>query len=133
MPMYVFWDDADHSIIRTESEGRWTWDEYHVALDQILKMIQTVDHRVDLINLPRPDALPPTGNPQPHYERALRMLPPNVGVNIIISQSLMGRMLVSLWSKMPGNKLGSAIKLVENLEAAHAFIAQDRAKTPPVE
>jgi hypothetical protein len=34
----VSWDDDPKSMIRCQAEGRWTWDDYHRALDQVVTM-----------------------------------------------------------------------------------------------
>jgi hypothetical protein len=50
MPLRVYWESPEKTIIRCDSTGRWTWDEYHYAVNDIVALMATVTHRVYLIN-----------------------------------------------------------------------------------
>jgi hypothetical protein len=127
MPLCVFWDDPEKTILRCESEGRWTWEEYHAALEQVRDMISSVDHRVDLINGERPGAIMPSGSVLTHFQRASKILPPNLGANVIVIKSSMARTMAAVFSKMPGNNIDK-VKLTNSLEDAYTFIRRERAK-----
>lgn len=110
--------------------GKWTWAEYHTALDQICQMVRSVDHRVDLISIGTPDSAMPKGSPQPHFERAMKILPDNVGLNITVTGSKLATVMISIWRKLPGGKkLSEAVVLVATEENAYAIVAQDRAQS----
>jgi hypothetical protein len=129
MPLHISWDNDEKTIIRCEGEGKWTWDDYHDALNQVMDMAKTVSNRVDLIIVQKPGSITPRGSGQPHYERALKIRPDNFGMNVVITQSTLARTMVDIWSKVPGNKLAGQIKLVASLEDAYAVIDQEQAKT----
>ncbi len=49
MPISVTWDNPEHTVIHFTFDEHWTWDEYHVAASRISRMLEGVNHRVDLI------------------------------------------------------------------------------------
>ncbi|MEZ4669285.1 MAG: hypothetical protein R3E39_15375 [Anaerolineae bacterium] len=127
MPLHVFWDNEEKNIIRCESEGKWTWREYHHALDEIVGMVNAVDYRVDLINSQREGSTMPPGSPIPHFKRAAQAMPPNFAMNIVVISSHVVRVMASVMSRMPNNDMDS-IEMVVSLQDAYALIARDRAK-----
>src|SRR5215813_9922042 len=99
MPINVFWDDDAKTIIRSEGEGAWTWEEFHQGLAKIVEMMNSVPHRVDLIHASRPDSRRPSGSGMPHYQRAARLMPPNAGMSIFVTSNAFGRAIVNIFSR----------------------------------
>ncbi len=128
MPLHVFWDDIEKTIIRCESEGKWTWDEYHKALDQVREMLVEADYRVDLINVERPGATMPSGSPLTHFQRAAKIMPANLGINVVVVTSSLARIMASVLGKMPGNNMDKIV-LVDSVEAAYTLIQRNREKS----
>jgi hypothetical protein len=132
MTIHVLWDDAAKTIIRSESEGQWTWEEYHESLARIVEMVRSVDHRVDLIQLRRPGSTPPSSSGMPHYQRAMRILPENTGLNVIINTNTIARSVANIFTRLYGRRTRGAIVLVGSLDEAHKVITADRAKAASV-
>lgn len=133
MPMYVFWGDEEQTILCSESSGKWTWEEYHEALEEVVRLAKSVPHRVDLINLQGSNAKRmPAGSPIANFERAQRLLPTNIGLNIVVTDSGIARMMVATWQRLPGVTLGKSVQLVGTIEEAYALIAKDRGDFEPV-
>ena len=130
MPLHVSWGDTEKTIICCESEGKWTWDEYHAALDQIVVMMQSVNYRVDLINIEGAGSSMPSGSPQPLFSRAIKVLPANLGKKVQVIKSTLARTIASVMTKVPNSNMNN-LKMVATLEEAYAFIADDRAKGNP--
>lgn len=127
MPLSVYWDNDEQTIIRCDSAGKWTWDEYHMALDEVAALARSVNHRVDLISIGTPDSAMPKGSPQPHFERAVQVLPDNVGLNITVTGSRLAAVMINIWKKLPGGKkLTDAVELVATEEEAYNIVAKDR-------
>jgi hypothetical protein len=125
--MHAFWENEERSIIRCKGEGRWTWEEYHAVLNDIVAMMGTVTHRVDLIVVEGAGSVMPPGSPRPHFQHATKMYPPNAGASVIVVKSALATAMATLWSKIPGSMMGN-VKLVRSLDEAYTFIARDRAK-----
>ena len=111
-----------------EGGGKWTWDEYHTTLNHIMAMIRSVSHRVDLINVEHPGSSMPPGSPQPHFQRAAKLFPPNMGFNIVVTNSLLGKAIGALMTRLPGNLMGK-VKMVGSLDEAYALIQRESAKS----
>src|SRR5262249_26247560 len=126
----VFWDNEDKTIIRSEGEGSWTWEEFHQALQEIVEMVKTVDHRVDLVHNHKPDSRRPQGSGMPHFQRAIRIMPPNVELNIFVNTNAFGRAIVSIFTRVYSTQ-GSRFVMVGSLEEAYALIQKDREQGVP--
>jgi hypothetical protein len=123
----MVWDDEQHTIVRCEGEGKWTWEEYHDTLGQIVEAVQQVDHRVDLI-ITRQEgtASSPPGSPMPHFQRAMRVMPQNVRLMILINTNSFGRALVTMFSRIFASRQQPQLVVVGSLEEARARIAAHR-------
>jgi hypothetical protein len=128
MTIHVLWDDEAKTIIRSESEGNWTWEEYHESLSQIVQMVQSVNHRVDLIHRRLPGSVRPPSSGMAHYQRAMRILPENTGLNVVINTNTIARSVANIFTRLYGRRTRGAIVLVGSLEEAYKLIAADRAK-----
>lgn len=51
MPVEAHWDNDAHTVIRYEVYGHWTVEEFWVAYEQGRAMINSVEHRVDFIQI----------------------------------------------------------------------------------
>jgi hypothetical protein len=49
MAIQVGWQDENKRIIRCAVSGRWTWDELQTALGKTIKLMDSVDHKVDFV------------------------------------------------------------------------------------
>jgi hypothetical protein len=128
MPSHVFWDNDEKTVIRNEAEGRWTWEEYHEGVDRIVTMMHSIPYRVDLITVSMPNAVMPKGSVVPHFQRALRLLPANTGLLIVVNKDPISRGLAKFFTSLPGSSKQRKSIFAAHLEEARALIAKDRAK-----
>lgn len=49
MGIQVGWQDEGKRVIRCAVSGRWTWDELQIALNKTIKLMDSVEHKVDFI------------------------------------------------------------------------------------
>lgn len=122
MPVTVEWDNPEHTILRTESHGHWTWDEYHHAVDQALVMIKGVDHPVDLINMRAIDAITPPGNALPHLRRVMRDLPDNHRLTIMVNPNMQSKLMVGIFKRLVP-VFTRTFQMVPSLQEARELIA----------
>lgn len=100
MSVHFIWEDDAKTIARCTGEGQWTWEEYHTALDQIVEDFKLADQRVDLIINREASSSMPSGSPMPHFQRAMRIMPRNVGLVVLINTNAFARALVSMFSRI---------------------------------
>ncbi|HEX2619238.1 MAG TPA: hypothetical protein VHL11_03795 [Phototrophicaceae bacterium] len=128
MPAQVDWDNQEHTAIRTELSGKWTWEEYHTAIDQAVSLMKSVQHPVDMINMMQPDAVEPGGNPIPHIQRAMRAFPSNHRLTVNVGSTGRGVALQRIFRQMfPW--LNRRFFNVATMEEAHKIIAQTSTDT----
>ena len=129
MTVTMAWDDADKTIMLCNSQGRWTWEEYHETLSRIVEFFKETDNRVDLIITRDPQASMPSGSPMPHFQRAMRVMPPNVGLVALVNTNGFARALVSMFTKLFATTDTATLIIVGSHEEARTKIAAHRAKT----
>lgn len=131
MPIHLSWDDTNKTLLLVESSGKWTWEDYHGALSHMAEMIRSENHRVDIITFSRADSVRPSGSALPHYQSALRVLPSNTGLHVIISTSAIARSIVSIFLRLNSKRTSGMVVLAGSLEDARKLISQDRTKNLP--
>lgn len=123
MPYQIEWDNDEHTVIRTEMYGKWTWEEYHQLIDESVQLMKAVNHPVDLITLMRGDTVSPGGNFIPHIQRAMRAYPPNHRLTINVRAVRQGISLEKIFRQLfPW--LNRRFFTVGTLEEARTIIKQ---------
>ncbi len=129
MPLKVEWLDTQKTIMGCTGQGTWTWDAYHEALDNIANQFKATQHRVDLVIMSEPGAIVPKGSSMPHYQRAMRIMPSNLGLLVLVTTNTFARTIVSIFTKVYPNNDKVKMVMVASLSEARIRIANDRMKT----
>jgi len=129
MPLKVEWLDTQKTIMGCTGQGIWTWGAYHEALDNIANQFKATQHRVDLVIMSEPGAIVPKGSSMPHYQRAMRIMPSNLGLLLCCSTNTFARTIVSIFTKVYPNNDKVKMVMVASLSEARIRIANDRMKT----
>jgi len=132
LPIRVYWEDADQTIVRYDFEGKWTWDELYTAYYEAIAMETSVTQRVDIILDMRKSGAIPT-NALLHMKNFSEKQPPNVGLSIFVTTNAFVTALYGTAIKFYA-KIAFYFRLVKTLEQAHAMIADVRralAEQPP--
>ena len=128
MPLKVEWLDTQKTIMGCTGQGTWTWGAYHEALDDIANQFKATQHRVDLIIMSAPGSIVPKGSSMPHYQRAMRIMPPNLGLLVMVTSHTFARTIVSIFTKVYPNKDNVKLVMVPTLSEARIRIMNDRMK-----
>ncbi len=128
MPLKVEWLDTQKTIMGCTGEGTWTWDAYHEALDDIANQFKATQHRVDLVIMSAPGAIVPKGSSMPHYQRAMRIMPTNLGLLVLVTTNTFARTIVSIFTKVYPNNDKVKMVMVASLNEARVRIESDRMK-----
>lgn len=121
MPIEVKWDEENKTIIRTNFIGKWMWDDYDTAVDQVIELANRVKDRVDMISdLREADPFPP-GDASPHVMRFRSNVPDNFGILVVISSDVFTRKVVETANKNTRSRNKSII--TTNLDDAKRLIA----------
>ena len=125
MGIQVEWDNAEKTIIRHIYEGMWTIDDYYGLIDENFRQIDSVDHRVDIIN----DLRNMTGMPHnmaPAVRYAARKAHEREGINVMVSSPRYVQMLVDAIDRAVGKP--TQVIYTGTMEEAREIIAKSRAE-----
>ena len=126
MPLKVEWLDTQKTVMGCTGQGVWTWGEYHAALDDIASQFKATQKRVDLVIMSAPGAIVPKGSSMPHYQRAMRIMPDNLGLLMMVTTNMFARTIVSIFTKVYPNTDNVKMVMVASLNDAKTRIASDR-------
>ncbi len=128
----IFWRDAEHTILCTEYDGAWTWDDFHNSVNESVRMMEQVDHRVDLIVAPSTKSVMPHGSASPHFKWAIQTLPPNFGLQVIVTRNKFSRSIATIFSKLFSSKTyHDRMFFAANMDEAYTLIMKDRETNRP--
>jgi hypothetical protein len=122
MTVQTSWDNEDHTIIRTEFVGAWTWEEAHQAVDQMVALIESVDYTVHTIV----DVTNSSRVPSLAFKEVRSLLSrrhPRAGVSMIVGANFM---TASLWKTIAQTYawlINGNYHFADTLEEARARIA----------
>ncbi len=125
MSITVEWDNPEKTIVRVTFAGRWTWAEfYEFVTKQVQPLIRTVDHTVDVISDFRDSGPLPLGPAITYANNVMKSYPPNAGIMVIVSNSLLIKTLVNVFSSAFKSGIGAKTFAVTSLEEAYHLIRQ---------
>lgn len=128
MGIRIVWDDEEKTIIRHIYESVWTVGDYYALIDENYRQIDSVNHRVDIINDLRAMTSVPR-NMVPAIQYAARKAHPNEGINVMVASPTYVKLLVQAINEA----IGEATQVIHTrtLEEAYAIIARHRAADQP--
>jgi len=85
MPVSVRWEDDEKTIARWEFAGSWTWDDYYATLEQSNQMLESVNHKVNLLIITIDTAIVPSGLTAQFKQ--ISRFHSNVGIAVIVVTS----------------------------------------------
>lgn len=127
MGIRIEWDDEAKTIIRHIYDGIWKLEDYYKLIDENYRQIDSVNHRVDIINdLRNMVGVPPGMATAIRY--AARKAHSNEGINVIVASPKFVQILVDATNKAIGDF--TEVVHAPTLEAAREIIARHRAEHP---
>jgi hypothetical protein len=127
MSVKVVWDDEQHTALRYDLEGRWTWDEFYAAFNEGKAMMEGSAHTVHFIlnamdNLSK-GYVPPGA--LSHVASLNRNAPPNAGITVAVGGNTLGKIFHGMIARIYP-KIAKRYAFADSLEEARAMIAQRR-------
>jgi len=125
MAINVVWDDDLQTILRWDFEQDWTWEDFHAAFDQSVKIAGSKKERVDVIPyLAQSKLVPP--NTLMQFNRVSRLSPPNTNLIVITGGTTLVNAMISMFRSV---YRVNTWRTAATLEDARAIITQDRARS----
>ncbi len=123
MGIHIQWDSPDKRIILAQFDERWTWDEYHAGIEQIVEMIEGVPHSVSLINTLADGRFLPFGALS-QVIRGYRRVPENMDWIVIVGAHRFFRLFIRSLQRIAPNSPAKTIRFAQSLIEARDFITQ---------
>lgn len=126
MPIHVQIDSRMPNLVIDRMEGRWSWDEFHAAWDEIIGLSKGFGgERWDVVSIGYDLVLPP-GDPIKHAQAEFRRAMLNkMGTNAVVTESGLFRTL-SKMGLMIFPEFRSLLQVAPNEESALRLITMDR-------
>lgn len=127
MAVQINWGNEQKTFTVFEFIGSWTWEEYYAARDAGVKMVNTVDHTVNIIvDISQSSVFPQ--NMLTHFRSSVNQAPRPFDLCVIVSQSRFIEALVNVLSRL---KLMTKFRLVKTREEAIKILAEHDAARQP--
>jgi hypothetical protein len=127
------WDDEAHTIMRVTYRPGWTWDDLEGNLSIEEKMLDSVDHRIDVIADFRGTRLPPGAISRlPKIAQSPPYTHRNSGSVVMVGSPAFMEEVVGLYKRLYGQ--AARLTMVKDLDEARALIAnlrREREAAPP--
>ncbi|NDJ77945.1 MAG: hypothetical protein GYB65_16975 [Chloroflexi bacterium] len=115
------WDNEQKTAIRVTYQPGWTWDDVEHNMTVELELLESVSHRVDVIEDFRGTRLPPGAVRQlPKIAESPPYTHPNSGLVIMVGDVTFLDKLVAIYKSVYGR--AQKLHTQPDLDAARAFI-----------
>ena len=120
------WDNEQKTIIRHVFQRGWGWTDFHQALEEASTMMNTVDHRVDVILDFRDASIIPSGAITQVKKAYSNPKHPNVGTTVVIGANNFMQALVQVGTKLsPGTLQNWDVVFANTLDEAYSQLAKN--------
>ena len=128
MGVIVRWYDDDKKIIYYEFTGKWTWEEFEPAYDETIRMMDSVDYKIDFILLLNTDHIPPGAIQR--IKRAADYNHPNMGLAVYVGLHPMIVPLGKIFLKLyPKSAQYYPVDFARTIAEAEAILAERQMKS----
>jgi hypothetical protein len=121
------WDDDEKTILRVTYHFGWSWDDLEGNLTIEEELLDSVDHKVDVIADFRGTQLPPGAISRlPKIAQSPPYTHPNSGAMVMVGSPAFMKEVVGVYKRVYGQ--AAKLTMVSDLDEARALIAQKRAE-----
>ncbi len=121
MPVSIYWDNDEKTILVEKFDGHWTIEEYYRLVDTDAEWLGQVPHMVHVIYDATTSSMPPrqifSG-----IQYALKKLPPNQGLTVFVKLNRVMTMFVDVASQI-SPRFARTHYYAETIEEARRIIA----------
>jgi hypothetical protein len=131
MGVKAVWDNEQHTIVRYDLSGKWTWDEFFTAYEDAKMMLAATPYVVHFILNPTDAAsrshLPPGIVSRIGSVGRTRL--PNAGITVAVGSSNFVKSLVNTAARLYP-RIRKQYQFVETLDEARALLAEHMESQP---
>lgn len=122
MPIQLFWDNAEKTILMEKYEGRWTVEDYYRLVDKFSIKCAEVPHTAHLIADLGDSSMPP-GQMLAGIQYAIKNYPPNTGIMVYVGVNRVMTMFIELGRQF-SPRFSQFVYTADTVEAARRLIAE---------
>ncbi len=101
MPITVEWDPGSAHLLLVTTRGKYSWEEYHAALDQVFAIVDSGTPVQGVITVRQSDTVAPGGNPLPHVQRVMRLMSEHKNLIVVnVNGNMLKRVLVNSFMRI---------------------------------
>ena len=116
MPITVFWDNPEKTILMRKVINPWTWQDYAAAMKEVMQKLSEVDHMVDIIvDCTEINDLP--DGALGSLAKSNRQYPPNMGQQYVVSSSYFIEIFSNMLADMTTSRKGLFMHKLDLQEA----------------
>lgn len=119
------WDDPENTVMRLYVGDLWDWDDLNEAISNVAIMVASVEHQVDFIVVMRPRTPLPEGNAMLHIRNAIKLLPRNSGILVMVGGNMIGNQTLKMLARAYQCLMGRIFQR-DHLADAYRIIARNR-------
>src|SRR5258706_7568878 len=102
MPINIYWNATDATVIHIDIIGRYTWAEFDERIQLLAALVSRADYRVvEIFDITRAAPMPPEA-PLEHLQKAIDGAPSNVDLSVVAG--LGDRFVRIIWNKATANR-----------------------------
>jgi hypothetical protein len=118
MAITVGWESETHKTILVTYQRTWTWEDFAAAKVQIDSLLNSVEHKVNIISDSRQSAGLPGGNAVGVLSRSFQSAPDNVGMVAVLGANPFFKALLQILQTVSLNRAAKNIRFVKSEEDA---------------
>jgi hypothetical protein len=123
MSIEVQWDNAEKTIVCQIFRPGWTWDEFYESTAiRTPTLMKEVSHTVSIISDFRDSGSMPMGGAVSRANSAMKNLPANWGVLVVVSDSSFIRALVNVFKRVYVGEMGRKTFAATTMDEAYRII-----------
>jgi hypothetical protein len=126
MGIQVQWDAQDPDIIVFDLRASWTWADFHAAVQDGLRLMNSVTQPVYVITLSA-TSFPPSPSILNEFQKVACVLPPSIALIVVVTDNFVIETINQIFFRVSplGRRVG---RLAKTMDAARAMIANHRAQ-----
>ncbi|MCU0514973.1 MAG: hypothetical protein MUE40_20650 [Anaerolineae bacterium] len=128
MPITVTWSDDCRRVLVYTYTGRWTWDEYHLILDETQRLTAGLSYPLHMLIDFTACHILPAGSFITHLQTGRQRLPRHIGLSVLASDALIMRVTQRVMTSIRGQEPREFVivpTLAEAWAVLHARLAQE--------
>lgn len=127
MAISVGWANEAHETILVKYERLWTWPDFAAAKVEIDNLLNSVNHKVDIISDSHKSGGLPHGNALSTLANSFQSAPDNIGMVVVVGANPFFKSLLQILQTVSMNRAAKNIRFSKSLEDAQKILQSSAA------